>query len=76
MAAAGPSRERLRALQRYAVPVLLDVYRTWRATDVLRAVHPTLGEALLRFEDDALYDATTGLRVFDPTRRESASNVF
>ncbi len=76
VAAAGPSRESLRALQRYAVPVPRGAYRAWLAADVLRPVHPALGEALLRFADDALYDAATGLRVFDPMRRESASNLF
>jgi CRISPR-associated endonuclease/helicase Cas3 len=74
--AAGSSRESLRALQRYAVPVPRELYRTWLAAGVLFPVHPALGEALLRLEDDTLYDAATGLRVFDPTHRDSASNVF
>lgn len=72
---AGPTRERLRALQRYAVPIPRDSYRFWLSAGVLFPVHQALGDALLRFADDALYDDATGVRVFDPTRRDSASNV-
>ena len=72
----GPSREALRALQQYAVPVPRTLHQSWLTLGVLRPVHPALGDALLRLHDDALYDEATGLRVFDPERRDSASNQF
>ncbi len=76
IAAAGPSRDDLRAVQRYAVPVPRALYRTWLAEGVLTAVHPALGDALLRLADDSQYDNATGLRVFDPDHRDSASKLF
>ena len=76
VAVAGPSRQSLRALQRYAVPVPRTLYRAWLAAGELARVHPALGDALLQLNDDALYDSATGLRVFDPAHRDSASNVF
>ena len=76
VAHAGPSRGVLRALQQYTVPVPRALHATWLAKDVLRAINPAVGDALLRLADDALYDDATGLRVFDPERRDSANNQF
>jgi CRISPR-associated endonuclease/helicase Cas3 len=76
IAAAGPSRQSLRALQRYSVSIPRDLHRTWLAAGMLFPVHQALGNALLRFADDALYDPATGLRVFEPTHRDSATNIF
>ena len=76
IATAGPSQADLRALQRYAVPVPRKLRDEWLAHGVIRSVHPALGEALLRFDDAALYDDATGVRVFDPAHRTGTDNLF
>ena len=76
IAVAGLSRDDLRAVQRYAVPVPRALHRIWLANGVLTAVHPALGDALLRLTDASQYDNAAGLRVFDPDHRDSASNLF
>lgn len=70
-----PRREDLPALQQYVVPVPRAARDTWLALGALRAVHAGLGTALLRFSDDGLYDAETGLRVDNPTYRSAEDNV-
>ena len=76
IAAVGPNQADLRALQRYAVPLPRRLHGDWLAQGVIRAAHPALGDTLLKLDDTALYDATTGLRVFDPVHRTSADNLF
>ncbi len=76
IAVAGPNQGDLRALQRYAVSVPRQLRDEWLTHGVIRRVSPALGEALLQFDDLALYSDATGLRVFDSTNRSSADNVF
>ena len=76
IAAAGPNQADLRALQRYAVPLPRRLYQQWLAQGVIRPAHPALGEAQLRFDDTALYDDATGIRVFDPAHRTSTDNLL
>ena len=76
IAATGASRNDLRAVQRYAVPVPRTLYRTWLAGGDLLPVHAALGEAMLRLADDTHYDTATGLRVFEPEYRDSDRNLF
>lgn len=71
-----PTRADLRRLQQYTVSIPQRQRDTWLAQGVLKPVHPALGDAMLRFEDDALYDARSGLRVMEPERRGAESNVF
>ena len=69
-----PRTDDLRMLQQYTVPIPPDARQNWLALGVLRPVHRALGDALLVFKDDSLYDARTGLRLNDPTRRSAESN--
>ncbi len=76
---AGMERPRtadLRRLQSYVVPVPRRARDEWLARHVLVPVHAALGDALLRFRDDALYRQETGLDVEAPTYRGAADNVF
>ena len=57
-----------------AVPPKARAY--WLGVQALQAVHPAMGDALLAFSDDALYDAKTGIRLDDPTHRSAGSNIF
>lgn len=66
----------LRRLQQYTVPVPPKARAYWLGAGALRAVHPALGDALLVFGDDALYDAETGVRLGDPAHRSAESNIF
>ena len=68
-----PSRADLRRLQQYTVGVPAKARGQWLALDVLRPVHPLLGDALLAFRDDAHYDPSTGVRLSDPTYRSIGS---
>jgi CRISPR-associated endonuclease/helicase Cas3 len=70
-----PRREDLRALQQYVVPIPRAAKDDWLAKGVLRPVHTALGEALLTFADDALYDRVCGLRLFDPAYRNAERNI-
>ncbi len=69
-----PFRADLRRLQQYTVSIPQRQRDAWLATDVLRPVNRALGVAMLRFADDALYDARSGLRVGEPDRRSPESN--
>ena len=71
-----PARDDLRRLQQYAVSIPVRDRDAWLATGVLRAVHPALGEALLRFEDRAHYRDDTGVDLRAPERRDYASNIM
>jgi len=71
-----PCRDDLRRLQQYTVPVPRRDRDAWLLAGVLRPVHAALGDTLLRFNDLAQYDEATGLRLDDPARRSSESNVI
>ncbi len=71
-----PLADDLRRLQQYTVPVPPRARAYWLGIGVLRAVHPALGDALLVFNDDSLYDAQTGVRLDDPAHRSAESNIF
>lgn len=70
-----PSRADLRKLQQYTVSIPKPRRGDWLARGVLRPVHPALGQALLRFDDLAMYDPRSGLRVDAPEQRSSESNI-
>lgn len=65
----------LRKLQQYAVSIPKRDRDAWLAAGVLRAVHPTIGQALLRFEDRAHYREETGVDLRNPERRDAAANL-
>ncbi len=71
-----PLREDLRRLQQYTVAIPEKQRNAWLATGVLKAVHPALGEAMLRLDDLAHYDSRSGLRVGEPEHRSPESNVM
>jgi CRISPR-associated endonuclease/helicase Cas3 len=71
-----PLRGDLRRLQQYTVSVPQKQRDGWLAEGALSAVHPALGDAMLRFPDMALYDSRSGLRVTEPEYRSAASNVM
>ena len=71
-----PRTDDLQRLQQYTVPVPPKARAYWLGVGALRAVHPVLGNALLVFSDDALYDAETGVRLDDPAHRSAESNIF
>jgi len=66
----------LRALQQYAVPVPRRAREDWLAKDVIRPVHPALGDSLLAFPDLAHYDSSAGLRLADPSHRSAEANLI
>ncbi len=66
----------LRALQQYVVAIPRKVRADWLALGVLRPVHRALGEALLRFEGLAHYDAAMGVQLGNPLERRAEDNVF
>ena len=43
---------------------------------MLKPVNTTLGDAVLRFEDLALYDAESGVKLDEPTYRKAEANLF
>ncbi len=71
-----PQRGDLRRLQHYTVSIPETQRGAWFDQGVLRAVHPSLGDAMLCFDDLALYDERSGLRVSEPERRSADSNVM
>jgi CRISPR-associated endonuclease/helicase Cas3 len=71
-----PRRDDLRRLQQYVVPIPKPARDDWLARGVLTPVHPALGEAMLRFVDDAHYRPQTGVDLEDTTWRGAASNVI
>ena len=64
----------LRRLQHYTVSIPKRMRDDWNKLGVLRAVHSSLGEALLRFEDLAHYDPKMGVRLGETFERDPASN--
>jgi CRISPR-associated endonuclease/helicase Cas3 len=70
-----PLQADLRALQQYVVPIPRAARQTWLGLGALRPVHTRMGEALLTFDDDSLYDPQTGLRLDDPTYRSAEDNI-
>ena len=66
----------LRRLQLYTVAIPRKVRDTWLAKGALHVVNRRLGDAVLRFDDLALYDPQTGLRIDDPTYRSAEDNMF
>lgn len=66
----------LRRLQQYTVPIPPKARRYWLAAGVLRPVHCSLGEAMLRFDDLAHYDPETGVRLGDMWRRSAEDNCI
>lgn len=71
-----PRRDDMRRLQQYVVPIPKPARDDWLARGVLTPVHPALGEAMLRFVDDAHYRPQTGVDLEDTTWRGAASNVI
>lgn len=71
-----PARGDLRTLQQYVVPLPPKARADWLAQGVLAPVHASLGPALLRLNDLAHYDATTGIRLDDPTHRTAEENII
>ena len=71
-----PLADDLRRLQQYTVPVPPRARAYWLGIGALQAVHPALGHALLVFNDDAFYDAQTGVRLDDPVHRSAESNIL
>lgn len=71
-----PRRDDLRRLQQYVVPIPKAARDDWLARGVLIPVHPALGEAVLRFADDAHYRPETGVDFEDATYREAGGNVI
>ena len=63
-------------LQLYTVAIPRRSRDAWLAKGVLRPVNRSLGDAVLRFDDLALYDARTGLRIDDPTHRSAEDNMW
>lgn len=71
-----PSTADLRRLQQYVVPIPKRARDEWLARGVLTPVHPELGEAMLKFEDLALYRPQTGVELADATYRDAGGNMF
>ncbi|WP_439816967.1 CRISPR-associated endonuclease Cas3'' [Zavarzinia sp. CC-PAN008] len=66
----------LRRLQQYVVTIPSRARADWLARGALRAVHPQLGNALVRFEDLSHYRAETGVELVDSVSRASELNVL
>lgn len=66
----------LRRLQQYVVPIPKRARDEWLARGVLTPVHPSLGEAMLRFPDLSHYRAETGVDLEDMTYRDAGQNVL
>jgi CRISPR-associated endonuclease/helicase Cas3 len=71
-----PTAADLRKLQQYSVSIPKRDRDAWLARGVLRVVHPTLGEVLLRFQDRAHYRDDTGVDLQAPERRDAAANLM
>ncbi len=63
-----PSRNDLRQIQQYVVPVPRRTRENWLATGILKPVHPQLGEAILRLNNLDKYDPETGVRLNEAER--------
>ena len=66
----------LRRLQQYVVPIPKRARDEWLERGVLTPVHPSLGEAMLRFPDLSHYRAETGIDLEDMTYRDAGQNVL
>ncbi len=66
----------LRRLQLYTVSIPKQARDDWLARGALRPVHSRIGDAILRFDNLAHYDAQTGVKLAEPTHRTAESNVF
>lgn len=71
-----PSSADLRRLQAYAVAIPPRARNEWLVAGVLRAVHPAIGDQLLRFDGLEHYDLVTGVRLGEATYRDAESNVM
>ena len=71
-----PLANHLRRLQGYTVSVPRKARLDWLARGALRAVHPSLGDSLLTFEDDSHYRDETGLDLVNTLQRSAENNVF
>ena len=66
----------MRRLQLYTVAIPRPARDDWLAKGALRPVNRGLGDAVLRFDDLALYDRRTGLRIDDPGHRSAEDNLL
>ncbi|WP_428031642.1 CRISPR-associated endonuclease Cas3'' [Ancylobacter sp.] len=71
-----PRTADLRRLQQYVVPIPKRARDEWLERGVLKRVHPTLGDAMLRFVDDAHYRAETGVDLENTTYRDPSLNMM
>lgn len=71
-----PRSADLRRLQQYVVPIPKLARDEWLARGVLTPVHPSLGEAMLRFPDLSHYRAETGIDLEETTYRDAGQNVL
>jgi hypothetical protein len=72
-----PIARDLRKLQQYAVSIPRRQRDDWLAAGVLRAVHPQLGDGLLRLEDrKSHYRDETGVDLAHPEQRDAAANLI
>lgn len=66
----------LRALQSYVVPVPPKDRGIWLTAGVLRALHPALGDTILRFGGLDYYDADCGVRLDGDNLRSPDRNII
>lgn len=71
-----PPREDMRRLQQYVVQIPKKARDEWLARGVLVPVKPSLGDALLRFQDLSHYRPETGVDLARSTYREPEKNLF
>ena len=53
----------LRRLQQYVVGIPPEVRAEWLSAGLLKPVHPTLGDAVLKLDNLSFYDEATGVRI-------------
>lgn len=70
-----PRRDDLRQLQQYVVPVPKRTRDKWLAAEILKPIHPKLGDAILRLANLDQYDSETGLRL-DEAERRADQNII
>ena len=71
-----PPREELRKLQQYTVGIPWKARNDWLVSGAIVPVRRDLGDALLRFVDDAHYRPDTGVDLSNPTWRAAENNLF
>jgi CRISPR-associated endonuclease/helicase Cas3 len=71
-----PRAADLRRLQQYSVSIPRKTRDTWLALGALRLVHPSLGDAVLCFDDLAHYRPDTGLDIGDTGLRAADTNII